>query len=420
MTPPSLIEIEEAVGLVVAECRRLPSEQVELAAAAGRVLADDVEAPESVPGWDNSAMDGYAVIAADTGAAGAESPVKLRLAGESRAGAPLADRIQAGTAAAISTGAVVPAGADAVVRAEDARVEDGMLIVSRTVGAGTDIRRAGEDVAAGDRVLAAGARLGAAELGVLAGAGVARPAVVRRPRVAVLSTGDELIGPDEPMRPGAVRNSNAHTVPAQVRAAGAELVSVAMVPDDPQATNAALAGALAGDGSLGPDLVVVCGGVSVGAHDHVRPALEDLGVEQRFWGVSLRPGKPTWFGVRTGAQERTLVFGLPGNPVSAMVTFDLFARAAIARMLGDARAPRTLTAVLDEPYRKSPGRTHVVRLRARVEAGRLHVRPSGDQASHRLTSMLGVDALAILPTDAGDVAAGSEIEVRLVEPPALF
>ena len=406
MTPGSLTDLDDAVRMVLAEAERLPLERVSLAEAEGRVLAAEVVASEDVPAGDNSAMDGFAVRAEDT----SNSPVRLPVAGESRAGRPFEGTFEGGGAIRISTGALLPDGADAVVRVEDtSEDEPGVVVIAREVQPGAEIRRAGEDLQAGQAVLGPGAHVGPAELGVLASAAAAEVDVVRRPRAAVLSTGDELIGPGEPMRPGAVRNSNAHTVPAQARAAGAEVDLVRMVPDDLASTRAAIRE------GLERDVLVLCGGVSVGPHDHVKPALEAEGVREVFWRVGLRPGKPMWFGLADHGDRRTLVFGLPGNPVSAMVTFDLFARPAIAAMLGRPHKRRQVPAILDEGYRKSPGRAHVVRLRAELQDGTWHVRPTGEQASHVLTSMLGVDALTVVPAEAGDLEPGDSIQIQLLE-----
>ena len=406
MTPGSLTDLDDAVRMVLAEAERLPHERVPLADAEGRVLASEVVAAEHVPAGDNSAMDGFAVRAEDT----AGAPVELPVAGESRAGRPFAGTFKGGGAIRISTGALMPEGADAVVRVEDTTEEQpGVVVVGREVAPGAEIRRAGEDLQAGQGVLGPGTQVGPAELGVLASAAAAEVDVVRRPRAAVLSTGDELIGPGEPMRPGAVRNSNAHTVPAQARAAGAEVDLVRMVPDDLTSTRAAI-----GEG-LERDVLILCGGVSVGPHDHVKPALEAEGVREVFWRVALRPGKPMWFGVAEREGRRTLVFGLPGNPVSAMMTFDLFARPALAAMLGRPHERRRLPAILDDGYRKVPGRAHVVRLRGELRDGTWHVRPTGAQGSHVLTSMLGVDALTVVPAEAGDLEPGEVIEIQLLE-----
>jgi molybdopterin molybdotransferase len=337
----------------------------------------------------------------------------LPVVAESRAGHPANREVAAGEAIAISTGAVVPAGADAVVRVED--TDGGRETVAVRVAAepAANIRRAGEDVAAGERVLEPGVELGPAEIGVLASVGRERVACARRPRVAVLTTGDELQEPGELLLPGGVRNSNAHSVAALVERAGAEVAFVEIVRDDAEATREALGRALSAD------VAIVCGGVSVGEHDHVRPALEAVGAQQVFWGVALRPGKPTWFGVAPRQPAigpgRGLIFGLPGNPVSAMVTFLLFARPAIRAMLGAAaEAPRRAKAILDEPYAKAPGRAHLIRCSLELADDGWHARPTKEQGSHVLTSMLGADALAILPSETGDVAAGERVEIELL------
>jgi molybdopterin molybdotransferase len=409
-----LIEVEEAARLVLQHAAPLGPEPVDVAAALGRVLAEPVESAESVPAFDNSAMDGYAVRAADTAGAGADRPARLELVDESRAGRPATHLVAPGEAIAISTGAMIPEGADAVVRVEDTDgARGGQLGVRVEVEPGRDIRRAGEDVTRGERVLEPGTDLGPAEIGVLASVGRQRVAVGRRPRVAVLTTGDELQEPGEPLRRGAVRNSNAHTLPALVERAGGEPALVELVPDEADATRGAL------DRGLVADVTVVSGGVSVGEHDHVRGAFESLGVERVFWGVALRPGKPTYFGVaprRSGVGVgRTLAFGLPGNPVSAMVTFLLFVRPAIRAMLGaDPSGRARASAILDAPYRKRPGRAHLVRCRLELRDDGWHATPTKEQGSHVLTSMLGADALAILPTDAGDLEPGDRVEIQLL------
>jgi molybdopterin molybdotransferase len=294
-----------------------------------------------------------------------------------------------------------------VVRVEDTSSSDGAVDVLVAVEPGRDIRRAGEDIERGECVLEAGTHIGAAELGVLASVGRATVACARRPRVHVLTTGDELQPPGEPLRPGAIRNSNAHSVPPLVELAGGELVGVEMVPDDRVATREAL------ERALGAEVAVVCGGVSVGEHDHVRAALEALGAEQVVWGVALRPGKPTWFGTRDG----TLIFGLPGNPVSAMVTFQLFVRPAIRAMLGAREVVDRATAILEEDYSKQPGRAHLVRCRLELRDDGWHARPTGAQGSHVLTSMLGADALAVIPTAAATVRSGERVAIEMLPRP---
>ena len=406
--PEQLIDPDDARRRVLARVTPLPSEEVALEEALGRVLAVDVRSTEDVPGFDNSAMDGYAVIAADTAGAGAGRAVNLQVVDESRAGRPAAATLSPGAAIRISTGAMVPAGADAVVRVEDTAERDGAVEVIAEVEPGRNVRRAGEDVVAGETVLQRGAVLGPAELGVLASVSAARVACARRPRVAVLTTGDELHSPSEELSPGGVRDTNSHAVPAQARLAGAEVTLVETVPDDYAATVAAIRR------GLEADVLAICGGVSVGPHDHVKPALAELAVEQDFWGVALRPGKPTWFGVHQADDRRCLVFGLPGNPVSAMVTFHLFARPALAAMSGADAAAARVAATIDEDYAKRPGRMHAVRCRLEARDDGWHVRPTKEQGSHVLTSMLGAQALALLESDRGDVRAGERVEIELL------
>ena len=276
------------------------------------------------------------------------------------------------------------------------------------VAPGNNLRYAGDDIEAGAVLIGEGTRLGAAEVGVLASVGIARVPCARRPRLAVLTTGDELLEPDEPQRPGGVRNSNAYTIPALALSAGAVVVRLETVRDEPEATRAAI------EPMLGGEIAVICGGVSVGEHDHVKGALSSLGVDEVFWRVALKPGKPTWFGI---GPSGTLVFGLPGNPVSAMVTFVLFVRPAIAVMTGAPDAAQRLRAVLDEPLPKPPGRAHAVRCRLELRNDGWHARPTGDQDSHVLTSMLGADALAIVPADADPPPVGELVELELL--PAL-
>jgi molybdopterin molybdotransferase len=400
-----LIEVSEARRLVLERVVPLEAEEVPVREALGRVLAEDVESDDAVPGFDNSAMDGFAVRAADTGGASPKAPVELRVTGESRAGSPSEAALGPGEAIAISTGAALPDGADSVVRVEDTASNEGRVEVSAEVEPGRNVRRAGEDIRQGEVVLRRGAAIGAAELGVLASVGRVRARCSRRPRVHVLTTGDELVEPGQPLPPGAVRNSNSYSVPPLALDAGAEVGAVEMVPDDPDSTRRAL------EAAFGADVAVICGGVSVGEHDHVRPALAELGAEQVFWGVALRPGRPTWFGVAPGG---ALVFGLPGNPVSAMVTFLLFARPALLAMSGAEAERLRASAILDQRLPKKPGRSHAVRCSLELADDGWHARPTGAQGSHVLTSMLGADCLAILPAEAGDVEAGTRVEVQLL------
>jgi len=381
---------------VLAAVRPLPAEEVALDDVLGRVLAESVVADVDLPPFVSSAMDGYAV------AAGAEG--ELEVIGEARAGHPTDVAVRPGTAVRISTGAVVPEGTGAVVPVE--RTEpagDGRVRVERLPD-GANIRGAGEDVRAGEAVLHPGTEVGAAEAGVLAAVGRGSVRCARRPRVAVLATGDELRAPGEALGPGQIRDSNAVALAAQAALAGGHVVSNEVVGDTFDSTADALRTAL--DRA---DLVTVSGGVSVGPHDHVKPALAELGVEEIFWGVSLKPGKPTWFG-RLGHR---LVFGLPGNPVSAMVTFQLFARPALRALMGADPAARRATAALGEPVRLS-ARAQAIRCRLSAGDDGWRVAPTKAQGSHVLTSMLGAGALAFLPEGSGELAAGSRVDIELL------
>jgi molybdopterin molybdotransferase len=404
----SPLPVARARELVLAEVMPMPAERVRLEDCLGRVTADEVKSAVALQPFDNSAMDGYALRSADTDA---DSPVRLRLVAEARAGHPAAASVGAGEAAWISTGAMVPDGADAVLPVEEASEDGDEVLPGRRVAPGEHVRRAGEDLRAGEVLLPVGRLLGAAELAILAATGNAEVECARRPTVAVLSSGDELVPPAEPLAPGQIHDSNGFALPAQAREAGAIASYSSWLPDDAAATRAAIAGA------LDCDVLVVAGGVSVGRHDHVKGALTDLGVEERFWRVAMRPGGPTWFGVlpRRNDRGRTLVFGLPGNPVSAMVTFHLFARAALRAMTGLPPDAGCTEALLAEPYRKKAGKAHYVRCRLELteEGWRAHLTRSS-QGSHVLTSMLGADGLATLPADREEFEAGERVAVELL------
>lgn len=394
---PDLIDIAEARRRVLAEAAPLPPEEVSLEGALGRVLAEDVSAAEDLPPFDSSAMDGYAIVAGPA----AELPV----VDESRAGHPARRSLAPGEAIRISTGAAVPEGANSVVPVERVEERDRCVAVPDWQP-DRNIRRAGEDVRASAAVLAAGTAIGPAELAMLAALGREHVRCGPRPRVAVLATGDELVAPGEPLGRGQIRDSNVYALAAQTERAGGAPVLRRRIPDDPAETRAALAAALAVS-----EVVCVCGGVSVGPHDHVKPALADLGVEERFWGVALKPGKPTWFGVADGG---TLVFGLPGNPVSAMVTFHVFARPALRRLAGAAPADVRAHALLDAPVALNARREQVLRCRLAARDDGWHVEPARDQGSHVLSSMLGAQAFALVPAGDGELRAGERVEIEVL------
>ena len=392
--PSALLSIDEARARVLAAVTPLEAQDVALAEALGRVLAEDMTAAHDVPGFANSAMDGFAVRSGPAGR-------RLAVVGESRAGAPAELAVGDGQAVRISTGAALPDGADAVLQLELVTDDGGDVTLHEETAPGRNVRHPGEDLRSGSVVLRAGERLGAAAVGVAAAAGRASVRCARQPAVGVLATGDELVEPGAPLAPGQLHDSNGLTLAALVARTGCDVVHRARVPDDAEGTRAALERALAA-----ADVLVISGGVSVGPHDHVKGALGALGVDEVFWRVALRPGKPTWFGTR----GRTLVFGLPGNPVSAMVTFLLFARPALAALQGAVGGRERERAVLAEAVPRSPERDECARVR--VRDGRAEL--TGPQGSHQLTSMLAADALAIVPRGEGDMPAGSDVELERI------
>ena len=396
------ISIQDARRLVLEQLSRLEGEQIALGDALGRVLAQDAVAPTDLPPFDSSGMDGFGVIASDT----ADAPVALKIVGEARAGTLAQAPVEHGTAIRVSTGAVMPEGADAVVRQELAEVDDGAVIVNEEVSAGTDVRYAGEDIRAGETILKEGTLLGAAEVGALAAVNIARPVVVRRPRIALVSTGDELVSPGPELEPGQIRDANAPALTAAVHAAGAEIVASVRVGDDREATVAALATAM-----QGADIVVTVGGVSVGPHDHVRPALEQLGARQIFCRVSLKPGGQVCLYVAT---DGTLAFALPGNPASALTAFRVLLVPAIYGMLGRDLTLHTARGVAETDLEGTIGRTSVIRCSAKMHDDGWHVTPNGDQRSHILTSMLGVPVLALVPEDCVVLRAGEPVDIEFV------
>ena len=396
------VSIHEARAAVLEHVAVLGSEEVGLDDALGRVLADDATAPNHVPPFSASAMDGYAIIAADT----ASGSARLQVIGEAKAGTGAGVAVRPGTAVRISTGAPVPNGADAIVPQEMTTSDGTRVAIDGQIRIGYHVRPPGEDIRAGELVVPAGSLLGPAELGVLASMNIPKPSVVRRPRVAIAGTGDELTDPGKPLRPGAIRDSNGPALGGAVHRAGGELVTRVRVGDDLEATVSVLGAAL-----RDVDILITTGGVSVGPHDHVRPALKRLGHREVFAGVKLKPGRPTTFAV---GEDGTLVFALPGNPVSALMAFRLFVIPAMDAMLGRSGEHHPLKATADEPLEGAVGRTTVIRCRTTLQDDGWHVRPTKSQESHILTSMLNVDALALVPEDRDGIDAGEPVEIEFV------
>ena len=396
------VSIREARAAVLRHAKVLDSEDVFLDDALGRALAVDASAPNDVPPFAASAMDGFAIRAADT----IDGSATLTLIGEAKAGTEAGVTVERGTAVRISTGAPVPDGADAIVPQELTTSDGTTVEVDGQIRLGYHLRPPGEDIRAGELVVPAGSLLGPAELGVLASMNIPRPSVVRRPRVAIAGTGDELTDPGKPLRPGAIRDSNGPALGGAVHRAGGELVARVRVGDDLEATVSVLRAAL-----RDVDMLITTGGVSVGPHDHVRPALQRLGFREVFAGVKLKPGRPTTFAVN---DEGTLVFALPGNPVSALMAFRLFVVPALDAMLGRERVVHPTMATADEELPGARGRTTIVRCRSSLQDDGWHVRPMRSQDSHILTSMLGIDALALVPGDRDAIGAGEPVEIEFV------
>jgi molybdopterin molybdotransferase len=395
MTPAPLRSIGEALELVLDGLEPLDAERAGIAEAAGRVTAEPALSAVDLPPFDRSAMDGYAVRSQDT-AGGAPLP----LAGGVAAGEIAETPLEPGTAVRISTGAAIPPGADAVLQSELAEERDGAVVPAEPVPAGRHVRRRGEDVHAGDRLAVPGDRLTLARISALASAGVGEVAVHRRPAVAVLVTGSELLPLGAPAEPGRIHESNALMIRLLAERAGAVVRDAATVADDRAATEAAVRS------GLDADVLVVSGGVSVGPHDHVRPAFAACGVEEVFWRVSIRPGKPMWFGRR----GTTLVFGLPGNPLSAIVCFSVFIAPALRRLAGERDAmPALEPGRLAVPAAASDGRTTFLTARLAPGAdGVLEATPTARQGSHMTGALGESDGFAVVP-DGPELPAGSTV-----------
>jgi molybdopterin molybdotransferase len=398
-----LIGIDQAIGHVLDLTRVLDDESLAIDDALHRVLSADVRAAGDVPPFACSAMDGYALLAGPTDR-------RLRVVGESRAGVPAGQAMTDGEAIRVSTGAAIPAGASAVIPQEDVDVDGDAdaptsIVTRQDSPEGAHVRGAGEDMRAGTVILESGRRLGPIELGAAVAAGAGTLRVAQRPRVTVLCTGDELRAPGEPLGPGEIHNSNAPMLTGLAAEAGAATSPAGRLIDDRQATIDGIGAAIESS-----DVVILTGGVSVGPHDHVKPALSALGVREVFWSVALQPGKPTWFGV---APDDTLVFGLPGNPVSAVVTFSLFAAPALAAMQGaPPPQPPYPTAVLGVQRPRNPRREQALRVSLHVGPGGITAVPTGAQGSHILSSLLDADALGMIPMGDGAVEPGDEIALR--------
>ncbi len=401
-----MLAADKALEIILKETKLLSSGKTKLRKALHRTLAEDIEANENVPPFDNSAMDGFALRSIDTKTASSRKPKVLTLIGESRAGNVFHGIVEATQAVRVMTGGNIPKGADCVVPLEQVEmVDDKAIRVIAPAKVGAHIRRAGEDMPQGSVVLQKGERLTPAKLGVLASLGYSKVRVTSRPRVKIITTGDELVDTGRKLDEGQIRNSNRYVLAALVEEAGAEPEFVMSVPDKKKRICKVIAH------SLDADILIVTGGVSVGKYDLVKDVLNELGVQTKFWKVNIKPGKPLFFGKR----KKTLVFGLPGNPVSAHVTFLQFVRPAIRKMLGEKNSTEVkLNAVLDQPIVKTDSKRHFVRGIAQATNGVIHVGTTGTQSSGALSSMAKANCLIIVSEQASSLRKGSKVMIEML------
>ncbi|MDY6876310.1 MAG: molybdopterin molybdotransferase MoeA [Chloroflexota bacterium] len=400
--PRPVLSVEEALERILATASVLEPERVGLLEAAGCVLAQVVTADRDIPPLTNSAMDGYAV----RGVGLARTPARLRLVGEVAAGHVSPVRVEPGTAVRIMTGAPVPAGADTVVRFEDTRLDGEWVEILVAPPSGANVRPAGEDVRAGQVVLQPGQVLRPQEIGMLAAVGQVEAVVVRRPRVAILATGDEVVPPGQTPGPGQIRDANSHTVAAQVRAFGGLPLLLGVANDQEELVRRGMREALA----QRADFIITSGGVSVGDFDLVKQVLAAEG-EMHFWALNIKPGRPLAFGVVDGVP----LLGLPGNPVAAMISTELFARPALLKMQGFTNWLRpTVRARLSQPVVRKDGRRHYLRVRVRETEAGYEATLTGDQGSGILYSLVQADGLAIIPEEADHLPVGALVDVMLL------
>ena len=395
-TATQLIAVAEAQRLVLERAKRLDAERVPVERAAGRVLAEDASSLVDLPPFPSSAMDGFAVRAEDAGA-GARLPVVARIA----AGSPAERELAAGEAMSISTGGSVPDGADSVIPLELVDDADDSIEIREPVPAGANVRERGSDVRTGDVVLEPAIRLGPAQVGALAAAGVHEVQCTKRPRVGILVTGSELKQPGQPLGPGEIYESNGLLLATALQLAGAVPAQLGVVGDDSEELERAMERAL-----LGFDMLVTSGGASVGPHDLVRETQAGLRVEEVFWGVAVKPGKPVAFGTR----RDHLVFNLPGNPVSVLVTFELFVRPAVNALLGLPQPePAFLRGALAAPVRRNAERDQFIRARSRREGNEVVLEPIAGQESHMIARAGRADALIEVEAGSGELATGAPV-----------
>ena len=401
-----MISVNEALDKILSRIRPLGFEKVSILEALGRVMAEDIYANRDIPPFDNSAMDGYAVRTGDIQNASSSHPIQLEVIEDLPAGFISKKKLEKGQAIRIMTGAPSPEGADAVVPVEDTKRDNRFVLIYTTLPRAENIRKAGEDVKKGERVISKGDLIRPSEVGMLASVRRSFVLVYQRPLVAILCTGEELVDVDGNMDGVKIVSSNSYTLAAQVKDCGVIPIQLGIARDQKEEIKEKL---LQG---LRADVLISSAGVSVGDYDFVKDVLNDLGVEIVFWRVAMKPGMPVAFGMLQGK----LVFGLPGNPVSSMVSFEQFVRPSLLKMMGHPQLFRpVIEAVLKEDIQKKPGRRHFIRAFVTFEKDQYFVVPTGAQGSGILKSMVKANGLMVIPEDRETVKAGERVKVQLLD-----
>ena len=402
-----MITVEQALETILGQVRVLGAERVDILSARGRVLAQDIVSGLDVPPLDNSAMDGYAVRHTDVATASADQPALLKIMGDLPAGYTSKDTLEPGQALRIMTGAPLPPGSDTVIMQENTRSDGATVSILQSEKRGANVRYAGEDIKKGAVLSQAGALVRPAHIGIMASIKRAMVSVCQRPRVAILSTGDELVDIDEDLGPGKIVTSNSYSLASLVEDAGGTAIMLGIARDTKEALRSRM---LEG---LHADIIISSGGVSVGDYDFVKDVLQELGLDMKFWKVLMRPGQPLAFGIIGGKPA----FGLPGNPVSAMVSFEQFVRPAMRKMSGHTRLFRTvIEAIARENVKGREGRKFFVRCRLAQKDGQWHATTTGEQGSGILMSMAAASGLMVIPADVSGVSAGDRVKVQVLDP----
>ena len=401
-----MITVEEALDKILSHIQSLGSEKVSILETLGRVIAEDIYANRDIPPLDNSGMDGYAVRSEDLRNVSRDRPIQLKVIEDLRAGFISSKILEKGQAIRIMTGAPIPKGADSVIRVEDTRKENGFVTILRAVTPGENIRKAGADLRKGERVISIGDFIRPAEVGILASVGRAFVSVYQRPLVAILCTGEELVDVDGDWNEVKIVSSNSYTLAAQVKDCGAIPIQLGIARDRKEEIEEKLRQ------GIRADVLISSAGISVGDYDFVKDVLNDLGMEMVFWKVAMKPGKPLAF----GTIGKKPVFGLPGNPVSSMVSFEQFVRPSLLKMMGHRQLFRPVVeAILKEDIHKEPGRRHFIRAFVSFEDNHYFVALTGAQGSEILRSMVRANGLIVIPEDREIVRAGEKVKVQLLD-----